>query len=264
MLIFLRAGRSIPARIHFLSTASVLAIMKPESQLPFDRFAWLTFDCYGTLIDWESGILAALKPVLAVHAKALSDPELLALYGRVEAEAEQGEYRRYREILRQVVRDVGERLGFSPSAAELDSLSESLPCWQPFPDTVAALRRLKTRYKLAIISNVDDDLFAHTRRHLGIDLDDVITAQQACSYKPSLNNFELALRRIAAAPHSVLHVAQSLYHDVAPAKALGISTVWVNRRAGKPGAGATKISSAQPDMEVPDLKTLAKLVMGKK
>jgi len=262
MLIFLRAGRSIPARIHFLKLFR-FGIMKPESRLPFDRFAWLTFDCYGTLIDWESGILTALKPVLAVHTKALSDPELLALYGRLEAEAEQGEYRRYREVLRQVVRDVGDRLGFSPSAAELDSLSESLPRWQPFPDTVAALRRLKARHKLAIISNVDDDLFAYTKRHLGIDLDDVITAQQARSYKPSLNNFQLALRRIAVPPYSVLHVAQSVYHDVAPAKSLGISTVWVNRQAGKPGAGATKISTAQPDIEVPDLKTLADLMMGK-
>ena len=131
--------------------------------------------------------------------------------------------------------------------------------WKPFPDTVAALKKLKSRYKLAIISNTDDDLFADTARLLEVSFDWVITAQQAGSYKPSHHNFKLALERIALPPEQVLHVAQSIYHDIVPARELGLATVWVNRRAGKHGEGATKAAQGQPDLEVPDLKTLAEM-----
>ncbi|HTK95624.1 MAG TPA: haloacid dehalogenase type II [Terriglobales bacterium] len=221
--------------------------------LDFKSFEVLTFDCYGTLIDWETGILGALRPLVAKHGKKVSDQELLALYGELEARLEAGEYKRYREILRQVVRAMGERLGFQATEAEMDSLPDSLGAWPPFPDTVAALRRLKSRYQLAILSNTDDDLFAQTAKRLEVPFDFVITAQQAGSYKPSLNNFLLALKRVGVPQGKVLHVGQSRHHDIAPARELGLKNVLVTRR----GHGATVANAAQPDLEVPDLKTLA-------
>ncbi|HEX4424322.1 MAG TPA: HAD-IA family hydrolase, partial [Terriglobales bacterium] len=134
---------------------------------------------------------------------------------------------------------------------------DSLASWQPFPDTVAALRKLKSRYQLGIISNVDDDLFASTAKKLEVKFDHVITAQQARAYKPSLKIFKLAQERIGVAPEQWLHVAQSVFHDIVPGKSLGITTVWVNRASSRPGAGAAKSASANPDLEVPDLQTLA-------
>ena len=229
--------------------------------LDFRRYRVLTFDCYGTLIDWESGILAALRPLVAAHGKSQADEKLLELYGELEAELEAGAYLPYRKVLEEVARGVGKRLDFETSEQEARSLPESLKRWPPFPDTVAALRKLKTRYQLAIISNTDDDLFADTARLLQVPFDHVITAQQAGSYKPSHRNFQLALDRIALPPAQVLHCAQSVYHDVVPARALGLSTVWVNRRAGKQGEGATKAAQGEPDLVVPDLKTLAELAV---
>ena len=183
----------------------------------------------------------------------------MRLYSEFESEAEQGEFRPYRQVLESVVRGFGERLGFTPSESEVRSLPDSLPNWLPFPDTIAALGRLKARYQLAIISNVDDDFFAHTARRLEVPFDYVITAQQARAYKPSLQIFKLAQQRTGVVPSQWLHVGQSIYHDVVPAQSLGIKTVWVNRPSPRPGAGAAKAASAQPDLELPDLKSLAQL-----
>ncbi|HXE91714.1 MAG TPA: haloacid dehalogenase type II [Terriglobales bacterium] len=228
----------------------------------FSRFRVLTFDCYGTLIDWESGILGFFRPLLGRHGKALSDDEILDTYAELESEAERGEYRTYRNVLRSVAHGFGVRLDFPVSPAEADALPASLPAWPPFPDTVAALRRLKTRYQLAIISNTDDDLFAETAKRLEVHFDFVITAQQAGSYKPSLNNFRQAVARIGLPKEQILHCAQSRFHDVAPARSIGLATVWVNRRAGKGTPwGASMPSEAQPDLEVPDLKALAALAV---
>jgi 2-haloacid dehalogenase len=229
--------------------------------LDFSQFEYLTFDCYGTLIHWEAGILGALRPVLIARGVQISDEEILRLYGECEAEAESGDFKSYRRILEEVVQAFGRRLGFSPSVAEAQSLPESVQDWVPFSDTVAALRQLNRRYKLAIISNVDDDLFAPTAKRLQVPFEAAITAQQARSYKPSLNNFHLALQRIGQPKEKILHVAQSLYHDIAPARALGVKCVWVNRRRNQPGSGATKPSNAEPDLEVPDLQTLADLAV---
>ena len=125
----------------------------------------------------------------------------------------------------------------------------------------SAFTSTRSSSRLAVISNIDDDLFAETRKHLGVDFAAVITAQQARSYKPSLNNFRVALERIALPRDQVLHVAQSLFHDHVPARQLGLDTVWVNRRGGKRGGGATPPADAQPDLEVPDLRTLADLAV---
>jgi 2-haloacid dehalogenase len=226
--------------------------------LSLSDFDLLTFDCYGTLIDWETGIFAALKPVLAAHGKSINDTELLELYGEFEAQAETGEYRLYYEVLRSVVRAFGKRLGFAPTVEELNSLSDSVSKWQPWPDTVVALKKLQTRYRLAVISNIDDEMFDVTRRYLPVGFENVTTAQQAQCYKPALEIFRLALGKAGVAPHRILHVGQSIYHDVLPAQSLGLATIWVNRPSPRTGVGAVKRAQGRPDLEVPDIETLAK------
>ncbi|MFN8452715.1 MAG: haloacid dehalogenase type II [Anaerolineae bacterium] len=221
--------------------------------LNFDDFAVLTFDCYGTLIDWESGIWEALEPVLTTHAVALPPAQALELYGTLEADIESGSYRAYKAVLRGVLEGIGARLRFTPTEAELDRFSHSVENWRPFPDSPRALKALKQKYKLAIVSNVDDDLFAHSARRLEVPFDYVITAQQVQSYKPATAHFHEAFRRIGVPRRQILHVAQSLYHDIGVAKSLGLSTVWVNRRHGQGGSGATPPADAAPDVEVPDL-----------
>jgi 2-haloacid dehalogenase len=224
--------------------------------MDFSRFTAVSFDCYGTLIDWEAGILPVLRTLLARHKCNLADAAILELYGEFEADAESGPYRTYREVLEAVVRAFGERLGFQPSPSEVRSLDESVPSWPPFLDTVAALHALKQRYRLAVISNIDDDLFAHTRKLLGVEFDAVTTAEQARSYKPSLHNFELALQTLGIPREQLLHAAQSIYHDVVPARSLGIATVWVNRKSARPGIGAVRAAAGKPGLQVPDLAAL--------
>jgi 2-haloacid dehalogenase len=224
----------------------------------FDDFEVLTFDCYGTLIDWESGIWHALQPALTAHRVEVSIDDALELYGKLESEIERGEYRDYKTVLTMVLEGFGRKLGFSPAQEELRRFSEAVKDWPAFPDSSRALQTLKTKYKLAILSNIDDDLFAFSNQRLGVAFDWVITAQQAKSYKPSLNNFHLALERIGLPRNKILHIAQSLFHDIAPAKSLGLAAVWVNRRHNKAGSGATPPTRATPDLEVPDLESLAR------
>lgn len=230
--------------------------------IDFNKYKALTFDCYGTLIDWESGILGALKPVLLSHNQNLDDNQILELFAQLEAEIQQGEFIKYREVLHRVVEKLGEKIGFEPTNDQINSLPDSIQYWQPFPDTVEALKTLKQKFGLVIISNIDDDLFAFSAKHLEVEFDEIITAQQVKSYKPSLNNFKVAIERINLPLEEILHVAASVYHDIVPAKSLGLSTIWVNRRAGQQGTGATVSALSQPDLEVPDLKTLAALSLG--
>ncbi len=225
--------------------------------LDFDRFTYLTFDCYGTLIDWERGILAALRPVLDRHGITISDDAALELYGELESAAERGPYLPYRDLLSVVMEGFGERLGFTPTDDERVALASSVGDWPPFSDTVDALQSLAKRFQLVILSNIDDDLFALSARHLGVAFAAVVTAQQVGAYKPNPRNFRALLDWLDTAPDRVLHVAQSLFHDIAPANALGLTTVWVNRRHDRPGSGATPPATARPDWEVPDLRTLA-------
>jgi 2-haloacid dehalogenase len=227
--------------------------------LDFSRFEALTFDCYGTLINWEQGILRCLRRILSVHGKDIDDATILEFYGDFEARAEQGEYRCYRDVLQSVVRQFGEQLAFIPANHEARSVAESLKEWKPWPDTVEALRELQKRFRLSIISNVDDDLFADTRPQLGVEFGHVVTAQQARAYKPSLRIFELALGRIGVPAKRVLHVGQSIYHDVIPAQSLGLATVWVNRPSPRKNVGAVKAAEASPDLEVHSLQDLAQV-----
>jgi 2-haloacid dehalogenase len=226
--------------------------------LDLDHFDVLTFDCYGTLIDWETGLLGAMRPILAAHGVTADDEDLLERYARHEAGLEDGTYLPYREVLSRGLAGVAAELGATPTAEELASFGGSVADWPAFPDSADALARLKTRYRLVAITNCDDDLFAASNARLGSPFADVITAQQAQSYKPSHRNFEIALDRIGLDAR-VLHVAQSLFHDHVPAKALGLHSVWVNRRHDRPGSGATPPAAAEPDLTVPDMATLADL-----
>jgi 2-haloacid dehalogenase len=238
--------------------------------LDLDAFDVLTFDCYGTLIDWETGILAALHRALdadeAVAADAPGGPSLpdddglLGLFGRHESEAEAGKYLPYREVLGGTLRAIAADVDRAVSDAAVAKFGGSVVDWPAFPDSAAALAALHGRYRLGVITNCDDDLFAASAARLETDFDWVITAQQARRYKPNPRNFELAFERIGLPPKRILHVAQSLFHDHVPAKRLGLSTVWVNRRHDRPGAGATPPANATPDLVVPDMAALAALV----
>jgi len=228
--------------------------------LNFKSFNVLIFDCYGTLIDWESGILDALRPVLVQNGISVEDNELLKLYAEFESEAESSEYVIYKEILKSVALEFAFHFNFKLKEESEYFISDSIKNWVPFPDTVDALNALQRKYKLAILSNIDNDLFSFSADKLGVDFDYVFTAEDIKSYKPAQRNFDYAVSKIGLPKENLLHVAQSLYHDVAVAKSLNISTVWVNRRKDIPGSGATPETEMIPDLEVPDLESLVKLI----
>jgi len=225
--------------------------------LDYERFHALTFDCYGTMIDWETGILAGLRANLAAHGVRPSDDELLEHHARAEASAEAGPYRRYREILAGCLGEVSSQYGVSTDDSAAAAFGGSVGDWPAFPDATDALRRLKSRFRLGVITNCDDDLFAASNARLGIEFDWVITAQSVGSYKPDPRNFEAAFERMDVPRERILHVAQSLFHDHVTAKALGLATVWIDRRPARPGFGATPPATVTPDATFPDLASLA-------
>ena len=227
------------------------------TDLDYERFDALTFDCYGTLIDWEAGILAALRPVLAARGVEPPDDEILEVYARHEAAAEAGPYMRYREILGRSMREVAFDYGIGPQTPEVAAFSNSVGDWPAFPDSADALARLHERFRLGVITNCDDDLFARSAERLGTRFDWVVTAQSARSYKPDPHNFEVAFERIGLPRERILHVAQSLFHDHVPAKAMGLTTVWIDRRHDRPGAGATPTADVTPDATFPDMESFA-------
>jgi 2-haloacid dehalogenase len=229
------------------------------ADLDLGRFDALTFDCYGTLIDWETGILAGLRPVLARSEVDGTDDTLLESYARHEAAIEEGPYRPYREVLGLGLCGVASDLGAAVSDADVAAFGGSVPDWPAFPDSADALERLHARYRLGVLTNCDDDLFAGSSRRLGDPFDLVVTAQQVGAYKPSHRGFHVLFERIGVPRDRILHVAQSLFHDHVPAKELGLSTAWVDRRRGRAGSGATPPADATPDLVVPDMATLARL-----
>jgi 2-haloacid dehalogenase len=227
--------------------------------IDFGAFDALTFDCYGTLIDWEAGLLAALRPVAG---DAVGDEALLEAFARHESALEAGPYLRYADVLAGCLRALGVEFGFAVTPEQEAAFGRSVADWPAFPDSPAALARLKERFSLGVITNCDDDLFAASNRRLGVEFDWVITAEQARGYKPRTENFELAFERMGLPRERVLHVAQSLYHDHVPAKALGLTSVWIDRRQGRSGGGATPPAAARPDLTVPDLASFAALATG--
>jgi 2-haloacid dehalogenase len=235
--------------------------MPSTPALDFDAFDVLTFDCYGTLIDWEAGILAALRAPMAAHRIEVTDEQLLEAFGRHEHAAEAGPHRLYRDVLGEVLTAMLAEHSETPTPDERASFGGSVVDWPAFPDSAAALARLHERYSLGVITNCDDDLFAASEARLGTTFDWVVTAQQAKRYKPNPRGFELMFERVGLPPSRILHVAQSLFHDHVTAKRLGLSTVWVDRRGDRAGSGATPPAEATPDLRVPDMATLARLAV---
>jgi len=219
------------------------------------HFDVVTFDCYGTLVDWEGGIGSAFENAAAAAGVEIHRASVLDAWARIEPRVQGETYRSYREVLGETAARIARHSGWALDAGNRGFLAESLPRWAPFPDTNAALETLAgAGCRLGVLSNVDDDLFDATRRRLTVAFEFVVTAEQVRAYKPSEAHFREARRRIGNARW--LHAAQSRFHDVAPARALGIPVAWVNRKGEAAGTGPA------PDFEVPDLAALADLVLG--
>ena len=231
-------------------------------------FKALSFDCYGTLIDWESGLLAALAPLLEQTGGAVSAEEALTAFGEIESEIEAASPTMlYPRILAAVHVVLAERWGVEAGDEDHRRFGASVPDWPAFPDSAAALEDLSRHYKLIILSNVDRESFAGSNRRLGVTFDAVYTAEEIGSYKPSPANFEFLIERLQSdfglQKHELLHTAQSLFHDHAPAKRFGLATAWIDRRADTKGWGATPPPTDSP---TPDFRfhTLAELAAARR
>jgi 2-haloalkanoic acid dehalogenase type II len=217
------------------------------------QFDIITFDCYGTLIDWERGIRDAFAGELS-HSSASPD-EALALYALLEPIVQREQYRSYREVLDETASRVLQAVGVANPSSGF--LSQSLASWTPFADTNPALVRLRDAgIRLGLLSNIDDDLLAETRKHFTVDFDLIITAAQVGSYKPAEGHFTAA--RAAIGKARWLHAAQSYFHDIVPTRRLGIRNAWINRKDEEPTDGG------RPDREYSDLGELASEVAGTK
>lgn len=209
----------------------------------------LSFDCYGTLIDWEAGIAAVLAPWAKGAGLELTDEELLVAYAENEAQAVRDTPTAlYSEILAEAFRRTGAALGRPVSEEWAQRLGDSVPDWPAFDDSADALASLARDYKLVILSNVHREGFAGSNRRLGVEFDRIITAEDVKAYKPAPNHFDAldeALKEMGVSRDRLLHVAQSLFHDHVPAKRHGLPSVWINRRHDRPGWGATP----EPDVE---------------
>ena len=211
----------------------------------------LTFDCYGTLIDWATGIRRAVEGVAVDSDVRIDLAGLYRAHARVEAEAQRPPWRCYREVLTDVLAALGRELGFAIPETQRLALADSVPSWPPFPDTNPALVRLKRWFRLGILSNTDRDLLRGTMEHFDVAFDVVVTAEDVRSYKPRHAHFERLRELERPAAGTWLHVAQSLFHDVVPAGELSVPCVWINRR------GETNDSGVPPAAEFPDLVALA-------
>lgn len=211
-------------------------------------FEALSFDCYGTLIDWETGLLAALRP-LGERSRA-PDDELLEAYGVIELETErENPSLVYSQLLEKVHAHLCDRLGVERDDVEAAKLGASIGDWPAFPDSVEALRYLKQHFKLVILSNVDRMSFAGSNRRLGVEFDHIFTAEDIGSYKPDLRNFEYLVTKLdgfGVPKDKLLHTAQSLFHDHVPANQMGIASAWIDRRHDKTGGGATVLPEPMP------------------
>ena len=214
-------------------------------------FKALSFDCYGTLIDWEAGLSAALQPLQA-RSGAFAGT-LIEAHGVIEHQVEEEYPRlRYSELLEKVHERLSRRFGVEPDAEAARAFGQSVGDWPAFPDSAEALRHLKQHFKLVILSNVDRASFARSNEKLGVEFDHVFTAEEIGSYKPALRNFEYLLERLAdagIAKGELLHTAQSLFHDHVPANRLGIASAWIDRRHDKPGSGATVLPDPMPHFD---------------
>jgi 2-haloacid dehalogenase len=212
----------------------------------------LSFDCYGTLIDWETGMIRALGPLLERHGVSLSDDEIITIIQELDSTLCAQTYQPYRMVLEDVVEGFGQRFGFAVRATERKTLVASLPSWKPFNDTIETLSALADRFRLAVVANIDDDLFAITASQLKTPFDLVVTAEQARCYKPKPAIFEVMLHQLGVEPHSVVHVAEDV-REIPTARRLGCRTIWVSRHGRSAG-----LLTEKADIEIPDLRSLRK------
>lgn len=214
-------------------------------------FKALSFDCYGTLIDWESGLGDGLQTLQQRSGATMK--ELIDAYGTIEHQVEEEfPQLRYSELLEKVHQRLSRRFGIEIDPADARAFGQSVGDWPAFPDTVEALRYLKRHFKLIILSNVDRASFARSNRQLGVEFDHVFTAEEIGSYKPALRNFEYLLERTGEAgiaKSELLHTAQSLFHDHVPANRMGIASAWIDRRHGQTGSGATVVPDPMPHFD---------------
>lgn len=211
--------------------------------MPLDTKKILTFDCYGTLIDWEQGIINQLSPVFQKNNVLINDNEILALFAQTEHTVQSANPSLlYKDVLKNVVIAMGQKLHCPLETVEIDDFGNSVGKWQPFPDTIDALNILSEHFKLVIVSNIDNASISDTCRLLGIPFYRIFTAQDMQAYKPDTAVFQYVLKALSLEMYEmndILHVAESLYHDHVPAKTIGLDSVWINRRHSKPGSGAT-------------------------
>lgn len=214
-----------------------------EKLMNLSDFEVLTFDCYGTLIDWESGMIRALGPLAERADRTLSRNDILEAHARHEsAQQLQTPAMRYRDLLPVVYRRLAEEWDVAVSWSECAAYGRSVADWPAFPDSVEALTYLKQHFKLVILSNVDNESFAASNEKLEVAFDAVYTAEDVGAYKPSDRNFDYMIDKLAALGHSrdgILHTAESLFHDHAPANRHGLRSCWIYRRHADQGFGAT-------------------------
>ncbi|HEY3245699.1 MAG TPA: HAD family hydrolase [Phycisphaerae bacterium] len=216
------------------------------------KLTTLSFDCYGTLIDWETGIRVAFESLLdGSQGMPIDAPTLIEAYLETEAEIQDRGYRPYRKVQAAALLEVARRFELTVPPQKVHILADSLPDWRPFIDTNAALLELKKRFRLGIVSNIDQNLLEGTMRHLAVPFDFVITAEDVRAYKPSHPHF-LRLLESVADPLELLHVAQSVYHDGVPATQLGLAWAWINRK------GEMNRTAGRPVLEARDLQQLVR------
>ena len=218
------------------------------------KFPYVTFDCYGTLIDWESGIKNTIKAILDDKGVRGNIEQLFRTREDLEFDLIQSEYRRYREILALSLKETFVQFQLPYSNRDGERLAESVPDWPVFPDTVKSLGRISRMSRVCIISNIDKDIIARTRDRMGVRFDLIITAQEARSYKPNIRPFHLALGKLKVRSSEVLHVSSGFRYDLPPAHQLGFKTAWINRKREKPPANFSA------DYEFSNLSELAEFL----
>lgn len=215
-------------------------------------FNTLTFDCYGTLIDWESGIFAGLKNLIERVKPALTRDQVLEAHARHESS--QQKYtpaKRYQDLLPIVYKRLAEEWGVPFTHEECVAYGQSVRDWPAFPDTVEALEYLKKHYKLVILSNIDNESFTYSNARLKVKFDAIITAEDVGSYKPSPRNFDYMLEKLSERginKDKILHTAESLFHDHKPANEFSLASCWIYRRHAQEGFGATMNPGTQPNI----------------
>ena len=231
--------------------------------IDFSTYRVLTFDCYGTLIDWEKGITELVQPWMAKLDPRVPPNLLLSSFALMQAKFQQVRpVLMYSDVMRRTWGDIEGTFGWQTDSAHADAFARSVGTWPPFPDTVESLRYFERQYRLAILSNVDNSSLQKTLKLLQVPFALTVTAEDAETYKPSLALFNKAialLDNMGIARKEILHIAQSKHHDINPGRELGLTTVWVDRRQGKKGSGATLATDAEPHLTVTSLAELVAL-----